>query len=57
MFVILVCVLLRKGSAFLLGGQERRWFLLVLLRLKAVSTGVLAWFSCCLWQFGAQKKA
>ena len=45
MFVILVCVLLCKGSAFLLGGQEIGWFKLVLLRLNAVSAGVLAWFS------------
>ena len=35
MFVILVCVLLCKGSAFMLVGQELRWFLLVLLRLNA----------------------
>ena len=51
-FVVLLC----KGSAFLLGGQKTDWFLLVLLRLSAVSTGVLAWFSCCLWQFGTQKR-
>ena len=52
-FVVLLC----KGSVFSLGGQEKRWFLLVLLRLNAVSTGVLAWFSKCVWQFGTQKKA
>ena len=40
MFVILVCVLLCKGSAFMLVGQELRWFLLVLLRLNTVSAGV-----------------
>ena len=29
---------------------------MVLLRLNALSTGVLAWFSCRLWQFGTQKR-
>jgi hypothetical protein len=51
-FVVLLC----KGSVFLVGGQEMRWFLLVLLRLSAVSTGVLAWFSKCVWQFGTKKR-
>jgi hypothetical protein len=51
-FVVLLC----KGSVFMLGGQEVRWFLLVLLRLNAVSAGVLAWFSCYVWQFGTQKR-
>ena len=51
-FVVLLC----KGSVFSLCGQETDWFLLVLLHLNAVSAGVLAWFSCRLWQFGTQKR-
>lgn len=35
--------LLCKGSAFSLGGQEMRWFLLF--ALNAVSTGVLAYLN------------
>ena len=35
-FVVLLC----KGSVFSLCGQETDWFLLVLLRLSAVSTGI-----------------
>ena len=45
--VFFICFpLLCKGSAFSLCGQERRWFLLVLLRLSAVCVSVLARFSC-----------
>ena len=35
-FVVLLC----KGSAFLLGGQEMRWFLLVLLTAKRLPKGM-----------------
>ena len=36
LFVVLFC----KGSAFMLGGQEMRWFLLVLLSVKRLPKGM-----------------
>ena len=51
-FVVLLC----KGSVFLVGGQEMRWFLLVLLTAMGLPKVLVAWFSCSVWQFGTQKR-
>ena len=56
MCVLYLVVLLCKGSVFMLGGQEMRWFLLVLLSVKRLPKGMDGMVFVLCWQFGTQKR-